>query len=170
MGKWLNPDGLYLKTGTDEGVAGIAGTFADPVAGAHVTEITGLDLTTLTTSPVVIEDGFMLPKDAVIQKVDVIATTAGTSGGSATFDLGLIRSDRTTELDYNGILAAVALTDVDALGETHSYTGHSVSNGIGALGAVELPNDGYLTANYTTAAFETGIVTIRIYWVMGQNR
>lgn len=159
---WLNSDGLYVKFGTNEATPGVAGEYGFLTDGnTHVLEVRISDLTTVPDSTqTILDQNVWLPDNARILWVEVINTTAATSGGSATLDLGLIRFDQTTELDYDGLLANAPLTDWDTLGETKRY--QVGVTGAGALVGTVLANPGYLVATYDTAAFTAGALHIKI--------
>lgn len=161
MGTWMNNDGLYIKFGATEGAAGTSGAFEDGVAGQTVVELNIGDLTDLGTAAAIQDDNVFIPAGYTVTKVELINTTAATSGGSAVLNVGLIRKDRSTELDYDGLIAAGALATFNALGETVTYT--AGSTGAGALVGTVLVYPGYLTADYDTAAFTAGAVKIRVY-------
>ncbi len=159
---WFNADGLLVKFGTNEATPGKAGEYGTFTSGnVHVVELRIADMTTLTDSTqTVLDENVFIPKNARIEWVDVLTTTAVTSGGSAVLDLGLIRRDQTTELDYDGFLADAPLADYNALGETKHYM--VGVTGAGALMGTVLTNSGYLVATWDTAAFTAGAVEIRI--------
>lgn len=157
-GNWKNADGLYLEFGTTKPAVDVAGeykTYGD------FREINiRLDLTTLTSTPAIISQNLKFPTGMRIARIDVISDVAAVGSG-ATIDLGLQAEDRSTEIDYNGLLAAVALTSFDTVGETVSY---SVGvSGAGALMGTSTSSVGYLTANYNTAAITAGALDIRIF-------
>lgn len=157
-GNWLNSDGLYLEFGTTKATVENVGeykTYGD------MSEINiRLDLTTLTSTPVIISQTQKFPTGMRIARVDVISDTAATGTG-ATLDIGLQKEDRSTELDYNGLVAALPLTSVDSVGETTSSTVGSTY--AGALIGTSTTDVGYLTANYNTHTFDTGTANIRIF-------
>lgn len=161
MGTWLNRDGLYIKYDRNAAEHGKAGEFRND-GPYHVMEVVIDDLTELGTSPIILDDNATLPKNARIEKVELITETAVTSDGSAVLNVGLIRTDRSTELDYDGLIAAEAIADFNSAGETVTYTA-GVSGG-GALIGTTLANPGLLTADYDTAAFTAGKVVVRIYY------
>jgi hypothetical protein len=158
---WFNSDGLYVKFGTNEATAGAAGefgTFTD--GGLHVIEVRIPLLTAITDSTqTILDQNVIFPKNARIEWVDVLNTTAAT-GTNAVLDLGLQRLDQTTELDYDGLLADAPRTDWDALGETKHYM--VGVTGAGALMGTVTTQPGYLVATYDTAAFTAGAIKIRI--------
>lgn len=158
-GSWKNSDGLYLEFGTTKQAVDVAGeykTYGD------FREINiRLDLTTLTSTPAIISQNLKFPTGCRIAQVTVITDTAATGTG-ATLDLGLQAEDRSTEIDYNGLIAALPLTSMDAVGETSAIT--VGSTGAGALLGTSTSSVGYLTANYNTAAFTAGAVDIRVFY------
>lgn len=158
---WNNADGLYITYGTTEGTVGKAGEYRTN-GPQHITEVT-ITLTdaTATDGGTIYDNNVMLPAGAQIQQVVVINEVAATGTG-AVLNLGLIRTDRTTELDYNGLLAALPLTSFDTIGETTTLTVGSTY--AGALIGTVLANNGLLTIDYDTAAFTTGKIVAKIYW------
>lgn len=162
MGTWMNGDGLFVKLGTSEGTVGNAGEYTTLGPLRHI-EVTIPALTALTTTPAILDDNTWLPKNARIERVDLVTVTAATSAGSATLDIGLQKEDRSTQLDYDGLVAALAKTAYDAAGETNQI--NVGSTGAGALIGTSLTDTkGYITANYTTAAFTAGKLVVRIYY------
>lgn len=157
-GNWLDADGLYHEFGTTKAAIDVAGeykTYGD------MREINvRLDLTGLTSSPVIISQNLRFPTGLRIARIDIISDVAATGSG-AVLDLGLQKEDRSTEIDYNGLIAALPLANVDLVGETTSLTAGSTY--AGALIGTSTTDVGYLTANYNTAAFTAGAVDIRIF-------
>lgn len=162
MGTWLNTDGLYVKYGTDEATVNKAGTFGTMADGHQIVTDVVITLTGLGTAAAIQSDSAVLPSGAFIEKVEVITETLATSGGSAVLNVGLIRLDRSTELDYDGLVAALALTAIDAAGETTSLVEGGTSHG--ALIGTALAYPGLITADYDTAAYTAGVVRVKIYW------
>lgn len=158
---WYNSDGLYIKFGTDEATVGKAGEY-ETDGPQRMVELTISALTSLGTAAAIQDDHVVIPKNARIEKVEVITTTAATSSGSAALNIGLARTDRTTELDYDGLVAALAKTAIDAAGETNVLT--VGSTGAGALIGTTLSYNGLLTADYDTAAFTAGAIKVRVYY------
>lgn len=156
---WLNKDGLYVRFGEREAETGVAGELPITDGNKHIVELR-LALASLTDSTnTPLDQNVFIPKNARIEYIDVLNTKAAT-GTNAVLDLGLIRLDQSTELDYDGLLADAPRTDFDALGETKRY--QVGVTGAGALMGTVLTNPGYLVATYDTAAFTDGIVNIRI--------
>ena len=161
MGTWLNEDGLYIKYDRNAAEMGKAHEFRND-GPYHVMEMVLDDLTELTTTAAIIDDNATLPKNARIEKVEVVTETAVTSGGSAELDVGLIRTDRSTSYDDDGLVAALAIASFNAAGETQLLT--AGATGAGALVGTTLANAGLLVASYNTAAFTAGKVVVRVYY------
>lgn len=163
MGKWLNADGLYVKLGTDEGARTTGGMHRSPANGGDTVFEFEVLLTDLNTStPTIVADNVVLPKNSQIISCEIINEVAATSGGSATLDVGLIRLDRSTEIDYNGIVAAAALSTFNSVGETNTIKFGSTGAGalMGALSDGTYP--GLFVCQAGTAVFTAGRVTIRV--------
>lgn len=161
MGTWHNNDGLYVKFGSSEGQLSNAGQYNTDLD--QVTEAV-IEFGDIGSSASIVSDVVELPVGAAISKVVLIAEEAFTSAGAATLDIGLIREDRSTELDYNGLVAALALTSIDAVGDRVELI--QGSTGHGALVGTVLANKGYLTVNYGTAAYTAGRLVVRVHWYM----
>ena len=158
---WYNDDGLYVKFGTEEATVADVGNYN--VSGPeNMIELKIPDLTALGTSAAIQDSGLVVPKNAFIQKCEIIVDTAATSGGSAALNVGLIRTDRSTELDYDGFVAAGAVATFAAAGNIVEYT--QGSTGHGALIGTTLAYNGYLTADYDTAAFTAGALRFRLWY------
>lgn len=158
---WMNNDGMHLKTGTEEARLSTAGAFRND-GPYHVVEVTIHDMTTLADTTAILDDVTFVPKGARIEKVELVTETACTSGGSAVLNVGLIRRDRSTAIDVDGLIAAAALSTFNSAGETLDLV--VGATGAGALIGTTLANNGYLCAEYDTAAFTAGKVVIRVYY------
>ena len=163
MGTWNNDDGLYIKFGTDEATAGIGGHVS--TADDYQMVSVEVDLTTLAATAGILDDNVWVPANARIDKVEVIVETAADSAGdAAVLNVGLIRKDRSTEIDYDGLVAAMVQGNIDAAGETQEVViGHTY---VGADVGTTTANAGYITADYDTAAFTAGVVLIRVFYRM----
>lgn len=157
-GNWNNKDGLYLEFGTSKSAVDVAGeykTYGD------LREVNiRLDLSTLTSTPAVISQNLRFPTGCRIVQVTVYSDTAVT-GTSGTLDLGFVKEDRTTELDYNGLIAAMTQATMANVGTATTLTA-GVSTG-GALLGVSNTSVGILTANYNTTAL-VGTLDIRVFY------
>lgn len=159
---WTNNDGLHLKFGTERAVPGKGGHYK--TYGALREIELRIDLTALTEVEVVQSDSIFYGTGTRVQEIEVETHTAATLGTA--IDLGLVRMDRTTELDFNGFLATFPLASMDAAGEKSLV----ILGGTGAgayLGATSIAFPGYITCSRTTAtAFGAGVIYVRIrYYV-----
>lgn len=154
-----NEDGLYVKFHKEIGVAGRGGFVAAGDNGLHNVQIR-ITATDLGTAAAIMDDHVVIPAGAVIEEVEVISETACTSGGSAVLNIGLIRQDRSTTYDVDGLVAALALSTINAAGEKNVL--RVGSSGAGALVGTTLANAGLITADYDTAAFTAGVLVVRI--------
>ena len=162
MAQWINSDGLVIQLGETEATLGKGGSYEDVVGGSIVTEFVLNFGDIPLTTPTVVDQSVVLPSGYILESVELIAETAVTSGGAATIDFGLQRLDRTTELDYNGIVAALAITALNAAGKRVVI--QNGSTGAGALfngTATSFP--GVFTANALVAALTAGKVRVKLY-------
>lgn len=168
MGSWLNSDGLYIEYGPDE-VTVVDGGEYKAFGALHEVEIE-IDLTDLATATeTILSDTITIPNGARIEKVVLVVETAAGSTGSATLDIGLIDQDRTTELDYNGFVAALAVAEMSDAGAVIEFINGADStpageSGDGALVGTTLSNTGLITAGAGTEVFNAGRLKCRIYW------
>ncbi len=161
MGTWMNDDGLYIVTGLEEAAVSKAGEFRND-GPYHVATVTLQDMTDLGTAAAIIDNNTFIPKNARIEKIELVTETAVTSSGSGVLNVGLQKRDRSTELDYDGLIAAAAVATFNAAGETLSITAGGTA--AGALLGTTLSESGYLTADYDTADFTAGKVIIRVLY------
>lgn len=160
MGTWLNSDGLFLKLGTDEATVAKGGEV--PTLGVKREIEVKLDLTLLNTSTqVILTDTTALPKNARVEEVEVEVETGATSGGSATLDFGLIRYDRVTEYDYDGLVAAAAKATLDTAGKRLNLINGSTAAGA-VIGTTTATYPCYFCAKAGTAVFTAGLLKIRV--------
>lgn len=158
---WLDNGGLYQKYGVDQTTSGTGGEYRN---NSHEREIEfTINLANLTEAETVLDDNVFMPAGMRISEVKVRTVTAAATGVS--IDLGLVRTDRTTEIDYNGLLTAFLTASMDAANETTTMTIPATNLG-GALVGTTTANVGHFTCSRTTAtAFTAGviIVTIKYY-------
>lgn len=155
---WMNNDGLYLQDGVEKTVPEVAGDYKTfgPLREIEVK----IDLTTLTTSAnTILSNTVFFPKMR-IEEVTVEVQTAATSSSSGTINIGLVKTDRTTELDYDGFVAAEVKGTYDTAGKKITYI--AGTSKAGALIGTTLTEVGYLTAGLATAVYQTGVIYVRI--------
>lgn len=161
--KWLNADGLLVAFGKDEAVVATVGEYATMGnGGRHVVEIV-IDLTALElTDEKILDDSVTIPAGAFIEQVDVLVTEESTTS-SGTFDIGLVDQDRSTEIDFDGLVINLASPgDGTDLGELTTIV--KGSTGAGALIGTQLTNTGLITGSADTAVFTDGVVKLKVYY------
>ena len=160
---YMDPDGLFRKYGTDKATANIGGEY---VTVANIREIElKIDLTLLDQTEAIQSDQVFVPAGARILEVHTIATTGAATGTA--IDVGLIRTDRTTEIDYDGLLAAAPTANMNTAGEQSTYkvavTIPTGLTGTGALVGTTTANVGYISASRTDAtAFTAGVILLKL--------
>jgi len=156
---YMDNSGLLRKFGTEKTVATKGGEYRTV---GQLREIEfRIDLTTLTEAETILSDVQFMPKMRIAE-VKVVTHTAAVTGTA--IDLGLIATDRTTEIDYNGLLAAFVTATMNVVGETTILTAGSAT--VGALVGTTTSNVGYFTCSRTDAtAFTAGViyVTVKYY-------
>ena len=154
---WKNNDGLYRKFGTDVATSNNGGEY-HRFGKLHEVELK-LTLTGLTQTETIQNDVVVLPKGARIVAVDVLTETAAATG--VAIDVGLMRTDRTTEVDYDGLLAALPTASMNAAGEHNIVEiGHTY---VGALVGTTTVYPTHVSASATTStAFTAGVIWITV--------
>ena len=158
---WTNKDGLVVWFGTELGATQVSGvTSATPKSLVYKLE----DATALgdTDTAAAEADAAFIPAGSIITKAYFYVTTVFTSGGAATLDLGLKQADG-TNISADGIDADIALTALDALGDTILCNGAYIADG--DLTALRLTANAYPMATYETAAFTAGAGTLIIEYI-----
>lgn len=173
MGTWTNSDGLYIRYGLDEGEAAVGGQY-NTNGSLHEVEVvlpyTDFDSATPSLPHSTDSFGTMLPKGARIEEIETVVETAFTSSGtigSSTFSVGLKKaSDRSTELDHDGLTTASATGTALGLATVGTKTIVKVgSTGAGALLGTTLAENGVLVFANTAHASHphtAGKVRVRI--------
>lgn len=160
MPTWYNSDGLLIKYGPSEST-GRAGEYRTQASERVIEFALNLVDVGVTNGGTFIDDNVQVPKGALIKRVEVETVTAVT-GASATLNFGLSRTDRTTELDYDGLGKAAALTTTAMATKGTILTFITGTSNAGALIGTALANNGILVADYDTAAFTAGRINVRI--------
>lgn len=166
-GVWTNSDGLYWRYGVNEGTAQITGDLKT-FGARRVCEVT-IDLDSLpahdATNAVQIQsDTVTIPAGALIEEIELIAMEE-TAGTNANLDIGLVDQDRSTEIDFNGLIAAGDdFNGGTDLGKVYRYVVGTTD--AGALVGTKITNTGLITANAETANFTAGVLKCRIFYSM----
>lgn len=158
---WFNPDGLRVYF-AGELRAFDGGEY--PSAGSIRVIEWEVPATSIGATSTVFGAPFVIiPRNSVIDSVEVQSETALTSGGAATLNVGIVRMDGTTEYDFDGLVAALPLANLNVAGEKNVLSAGQTN--AGALVGVETAYPGYLSVDYDTAAYTAGkiLVRLRIY-------
>jgi hypothetical protein len=150
-------DGLLRKYGTEK-VVPVSGGEYKTFGANRVTEIL-IDLTTLTTSPVIQNDVLVYPSGMFLEQVEIETQVAATGGTS--FSVGLIGLDRSTVDSNTKFVNAALLATHDQVGEKTTLTTNSTGAGSG-IGA-GATNPGYITA-LAAGTYTAGKVLIRLFY------
>ena len=155
---YTNADGLRVLTNDDQGAVKTQGVSATSMSQVLVVDLTLTALgTTFGASNIDLNNPY-IPAGSLIKRADLVMTTAATSGGAATLTIGTYNAAGTA-IDADGIDATVALTAIDAIGETVRCDGaHLTVGGYVAENA-------YIGAIYATAAFTAGVGKLYIEYV-----
>lgn len=155
MAIWSNDDGLEVRFGLDRTTEQPSGRTAgeEKVLTWKLADATALGD---TDTAAVAGDEAYVPAGAIIKDAYFVVDTAFTSGGSAVLDLGL-KQAAGTNIDDDGIDAAIALTAIDADDDVIVCDG--------ALIGTRLANDSYVMATYDTAAFTAGAGKLVIKYI-----
>jgi hypothetical protein len=160
---YMDNTGLYRKYGTEKSTANIGGEFK---TWTNYREVQlRIDLTTLTQTETILSDTTFLPKGADIFAIETMAITGAATGTA--IDVGMIKADRTTEYDYDGLLAAAPTANMNTDGETSVYkqavTVPTGLTGTGAKIGVPLTETVYISASRTDGtAFTAGDILLTI--------
>lgn len=154
---WNNNDGLRIKYGTAKAVPGIAGDYLS-YGDTRMIELT-IDLTTLTTTPVVQDDNTFFPVNCFVEEV-IVDTEVSATGGTS-FSVGLMGNDYSTVASNTAFLAAAPIADHTTAGQKKSYT--VGVTGVGAyVGTTNTAvNSGYISA-LAAGTYTAGRVKVRI--------
>jgi len=157
---WFDNTGLYQKYGIDQTIPMAGGEYRNDAALREIEFKITLSSVPLATGTIVPgTDNIFMPAGMFIEEVQVVADVLAT-GATAVLNLGLIRTDRTTEIDFDGLLTAAPLANIDTAGERVTYT-KGVA-GAGPLIGTVTANVGHFVADYDTAAFTAGVITVRV--------
>lgn len=135
----------------------------------HVTKVV-IALASLPTvasgNKQIVAENVTIPNGAFIEEVEVLVIKEPTdASGTANLDVGLVDQDRSTEIDFNGLLAAAdAFNSGTDLGRKTLYNLGTTE--VGALVGTKITNTGLITANAETADFTGGVIEVRVVWTV----
>ena len=168
MGVWINSDGLVVTNGVDEAAPQRAGSYAVESDGTKIVELdirgglasTGAGDFAAFGSNRILSETIRIPIGVVVEQVDMLVTTAFV-GATATLDVGLIRMDRTTEVDFDGLLAAVTVATL-VVGYKNVFIKGSTFVGALLTNGTPTTVPSLLTIRANTANFTAGRALLRI--------
>lgn len=164
---WTDGDGLIRKFGVTKTTPNLAGEYR--TNGQQRQVQLKINLADLTQGEVIQSYQTFMPAGARISSVEVWTHTAAATGTA--IDLGLVKTDGTTEVDFNGFLAAMPTAAMDLAGERTTYTAATTvpasATGTGALIGTTLAFTGYITCSMTdSTSFTAGVIYVNInYYV-----
>ena len=155
---YTNADGLRVLTNADQGAVKTQGTAVTGITQVLVVDLTLTSLGTTFTSTNIDLNNPFIPAGSLITRAGLVMTTTATSGGSATLTIGTYNAAGSA-IVAAGIDSAVALTAIDAIGETVRCDGtHTTTAGY-------IAENAYIGAIYGTAAFTAGVGKLYIEYV-----
>lgn len=168
---WVNKDGLIVRFGKGNQVDAIVGKptqyGVEQTVEALITadRLPTFNATGTVGSYVGGYPNVSVPAGAMIKSAVLQVNVAEASAASQTLDIGLVTSpaaDGTvTEVDCNGLFAALAQSAVDTVGESNT--------GAGALIGTILATESYLFAHVGTANFTTLEARLTVTYYMPES-
>lgn len=153
---WMDNTGLYQKYGVSRTTPTKAGSYRT-VGELREVECV-IDLTELTETETPISDVVFFPVGMKIEQIEIFVDTAAATGVAV--DIGLVKSDRSTEIDFDGLVEAITTATLVAGAKLTLVSGDSFA---GNLVGGTTADVGYITASRTTStAFTTGQIRVRI--------
>ena len=159
---WDNKDGLVVGFGartTD--YSGSYVVASDPATGISrlFYRFRGEDLADdASTSGPQLVNAPVIPNGSIIKSA-VLYVTEAFAGSSAALDIGVYSGLDESTVDDDGIDAAVAVTAIDAIGDTITCDGADVGTVVATTGGVKI------AASYDTAAFTAGEAILTVEFV-----
>lgn len=153
---WTNNDGLYIKYGAEEANVGGGGEYRWNGPFTELEFDVQWNKLNAFGTVTILDETVRIPSGVILTYAEFEPTIGFTSGGAATISFGLYDTDRTTAYDEDGIDATIALTAIDAVGETVTCDG--------ALVNTKLSNDTpcLVTATVGTANYTAGQGKLRL--------
>lgn len=155
---WVDNTGLVQEWGLEQTVNSKGGEYRNNSKEREI-ELT-IDLATLTEAETVLDNNITFPTSVKITEIEIFVETAAATGTA--IDLGFVRQDRTTEIDFDGLLAAFVTATMTVgnkivLRKGGTQAGAMVGSGV----ATTLP--AYFTCSRTSAtAFTAGRIKVTI--------
>jgi hypothetical protein len=159
---WTNSDGLVVRFGTDKGTEKESGSTEANVHRTLVHKFAFGDIANTDVTAADPESPF-IPADSVITRATLYVTTAFV-GATGVLDIGL-KVAAGTNTDDDGIDSAIAVTVLDAIGDTINCDGAYVSSA-GNLTGLRITADQYIMTTWDTAAFTAGAATLVVEYLL----
>lgn len=162
---WTNDDGLLVKFGVEESVKGKVSESRNE-GQSRVTEIrySSENMPAVADNSVVIDYGYVLPKGAMIESVEIVPyEDVASTSSDITLNVGIVDADGgTTILDVDALIVAATQTEINA-------GGVSASGWVGTrIYGTPLEEAAYLTWEVDNHAATDGRGMIRILWSVPQ--
>lgn len=154
---YTNADGLRVLTNADQGAVKTQGTAVTGMTQVLVVDLTLTSLGTTFTSTNIDLNNPFIPAGSLIKRADLVMT-AGATGASSTLTIGTYNAAGTA-IVAAGIDSAIALTAIDAIGETVRCDGTHLTT------AGYIAENAYIGAIYGTAVFTAGVGKLYIEYV-----
>ena len=145
---WFHNDGLLVRFGVEEADVGAGGEYRSNGPFVEVEFDVQWNKLNAFGTFTILDDTVKLPNGILLTNAEFETIVPFTSGGAATLSFGIYDTDRTTALNATGIHSALALTAIDAVGETTTLTG-TLINTILANNTPNLVSATVGTANFT---------------------
>lgn len=157
---WMDNSGLFQVYGVDQATTENGGeykTFGELREVELNLNLTAANFPFGATNYIPFDNVF-IPAGVRIQEVETYVETVG-AGATATLDVGLVRTDRTTVTSANGLVIAKTVASMVA-GEKAVLTSNTGFGG--ALIGTTTANVNYVSVRVNTASFTSGVIKIRI--------
>lgn len=156
---YTNADGLRVLTNDDQGAVKTQGTSSKAMRQVLVVDIPAFTAIKTTFGAADIDlNNPVLPANSVIMAATLVMTAGATSGGAATLDIGTYNAAGSA-VSATGIDSAIALTAIDAIGETVRCDGTLTTTGSPAT------VDTYIGLKWNTAAYTAGAGKLYIEYI-----
>ncbi len=157
---WTNEDGLVVRFGTDRAAVMPGGSTSEGVHKTLVHKFAFGDVANTDTAAPNPHEAF-LPADSVMTRATLYVTT-GFVGTNAVLDIGL-KLAAGTNTDDDGIDSAIAVTALNAIGDTIICNGDLIVDS--DLTAVRFTAAQYIMTTWDTAAFTAGAATLVVEYI-----
>ncbi len=156
---YLDNSGLYVKIGPETAVPQVSGEYRTYGELREIELVLNLTSYPFGATNYIVSDNTFFPTGVRIQEVETYVDTAAT-GATATLDVGLMRTDRTTVTSATAFLAAATVASFATVGTKAIVTAGGTF--AGALIGTTTSTVNYITVRVNTASFTAGVVRVRI--------